>query len=108
MLTPIDDRREVARPQQAQALVLPPLVNHNAFPDLDRSTAEADGQALLAFLWRRKRVIVAAAILGICAGWGAALMTRPVYRAHTSLQLQEFNQAWRDIAPVSQLQNASQ
>lgn len=108
MLTPIDERREVARPQQAQALVLPPLVNHNSFPDLDRNTAEAaDGQALLAFLWRRKGAIVAAAILGICAGWGAALMTRPVYRAHTSLQLQEFNQAWRDIAPVSQLQNAS-
>lgn len=108
MLTPIDERREVARPQQAQALVLPPLVNHNSFPDLDRNTPEAaDGQALLAFLWRRKGAIVAAAILGICAGWGAALMTRPIYRAHTSLQLQEFNQAWRDIAPVSQLQNAS-
>jgi capsular exopolysaccharide synthesis family protein len=58
--------------------------------------------AVAGALVRRKRLLAAAALLGVAAGIGFSMLLRPVYRARTSLQLEGFNDAFlRDVAPVS-------
>ena len=46
---------------------------------------------LLARLLRRKLLIAGAALLGVLAGLGIALMSTPVYRATTSMELEGFD-----------------
>lgn len=66
-------------------------------------------QTLTSFLWRHKQVIGIGAGLGLLAGLIVSLFTTPVYRAHTSLQLESFNdQAFnKAVTPVSPIPNAS-
>lgn len=106
MLTPIDERRPIVRPEQAS--LVPTVLTAYPAPDSDRNgTDQAGSPGVSAFLWRRKKAIVTTAIVGLIIGLAFSLVSKPVYRAHTSLQVEDFNQAWRDITPVSPMQNAS-
>src|SRR5437667_1351172 len=73
-------------------------------PVPDQSASGPAGiQTLTAYLWRRKWAVVAATIFGLLMGVLVSLLTKPIYRAHTSLQLEGFNeQTFREV-PVSQL-----
>src|SRR6185312_5724441 len=62
--------------------------------------------ALTSTLWRRKRVIIGMAVLGLLIGWGVSLLMTPTYRARTSIQLEGFNND--QISPITaSLPNAS-
>ena len=62
--------------------------------------------ALTGTLWRRKKVIIAMALLGLLIGGGVSLLMTPTYRARTSLQLEGFNND--QISPITaSLPNAS-
>ena len=89
-------------------MALPAVVTTYGIPDADRSRSEAAGSATLtALLWERKSLVAFVAACGLLAGLGISLLMAPVYRARTSLQVEDFNQTLRDIAPVSPLSNAS-
>ena len=61
---------------------------------------------LTSTLWRRKKVIIAAAILGLMIGGGVSMLMTPTYRARTSMQLEGFNND--QISPITtSLPNAS-
>jgi len=64
---------------------------------------------LAAALWRRKMAIAFGALLGVIAALGAGLFVTPVFRAHTTLRLEGFNEeVLRGVSPVSlQIPNAS-
>src|SRR5579872_7423543 len=62
--------------------------------------------ALTSTLWRRKRVIVALAVLGLMIGGGVSLLMTPIYRARTSIQLEGFSAD--QVSPITaSLPNAS-
>lgn len=59
---------------------------------------------LTQILWKGKLVIAAGIVLGLLGGGAAIFLTRPVYRARTSLLLEGFNdQAIGSVNPVSPL-----
>jgi succinoglycan biosynthesis transport protein ExoP len=103
MLPPINERRQIERPQEPR---LPAVLSAYAVPEISGNEPAA-AQTGMGFLWRRKGTIAVAAICGLLAGGAISLLSNPVYRAHTSLQLEDFNQAFREVSPVSQLANAS-
>jgi capsular exopolysaccharide synthesis family protein len=57
---------------------------------------------LLQALWKKRFVVLAAAILGVLAGLSASVIKTPSYRARSSLQVESFNDAYllRDVSPV--------
>ena len=62
--------------------------------------------AITGTLWRRKKVIIAMAVLGLLIGAGVSRLMTPIYRARTSMQLEGFNND--QISPVTaSLPNAS-
>ena len=76
-----------------------------AVPDFSRNV---DPQSALptfgAVLWKGKYRVAAAAVCGLLLGAAAAYLTKPVYRARTSLLLEGFNeQAMGSVTPVSPL-----
>jgi len=64
---------------------------------------------LAAALWRRRIAIALGALLGVIAALCAGLLVTPVFRAHTVLRLEGFNeQVLRSVSPVSlEIPNAS-
>ena len=50
-------------------------------------------------LWRRKKTIVAAGVLGVLIGGGTSFLMTPTYRARTSVQLEGFNND--QVTPIS-------
>src|SRR5689334_17585244 len=54
-------------------------------------------------LWRRKLTILAVAILGVAIGQAVTFLTKPTYRARTSLQIEGFNndQFMRQVSLIS-------
>jgi len=64
---------------------------------------------LAAALWRRRIAIVLGALLGVIAGLSAGLLVTPVFRAHTVLRLEGFNEeVLHSVSPVSlEIPNAS-
>lgn len=74
-------------------------------PEYSRSV---DAQSALptfgSVLWKGKYRVAAAALCGLLLGAAAAYLTKPVYRARTSLLLEGFNeQAMGSVTPVSPL-----
>lgn len=63
--------------------------------------------AFSSYLWRGKWVLAAAAVAGIAAGLLVSRMMQPVYRAHTSLQLEGFNDSGSQLPLAQGLPNAS-
>ncbi len=105
MLPPIDERKQIERPR---ATASPAVRTDYAVPETDRNAgAGGDLQTLTAVLWRGKLIIAAAAIWGLLVGGMVSLVSKPVYRAHTSLQLEGFNDLALRVSPVSPLPNAS-
>jgi polysaccharide biosynthesis transport protein len=98
---PIDTRTQSGNLWQAAPH--PAVVSPYAVPEFDHKSSEPAGmQTLTAYLWRRKWAIVAAAICGLLAGVTVGLFSRPVYRAHTSLKLEGFNdQKFTLVSPLS-------
>ena len=70
----------------------------------DETSASGPGDrvalgALTTPLWRRKKTIIFAAILGIFLGGAVSALMTPVYRARTSVQLEGFNND--QVTPIS-------
>src|SRR5437667_5282228 len=79
-----------------------------AVPQPDGGGDPAGIESITAFVWTRKGTVTAAAICGLLCGVAVSLASKPVYRAHTSMQIEGFNdQALHQITPVSPLPNAS-
>jgi polysaccharide biosynthesis transport protein len=56
-------------------------------------------------LWRGKRTILAIAILGLAIGQAVSILTKPTYRARTSLEIEGFNndQFMHEVSLISPL-----
>lgn len=69
-----------------------------------RGAELSSAPTLTQILWKGRLIIAAAAVIGLLGGVGAVLLTKRVYRAHTSLLLEGFNeQAMGSVNPVSPL-----
>jgi polysaccharide biosynthesis transport protein len=64
---------------------------------------QVDISHLTSQLWARKGLIALAGVLGILAGLGMAQISKPMFRARTTLQVEAFNDSplMREITPVS-------
>jgi succinoglycan biosynthesis transport protein ExoP len=101
MLVPSEHRAVIRRGSNSPHT--PAVVETFAIPEAEtRAGDPAALHTIALFLWRRKWVAVACAVCGIVLGAAASLLMKPVYRARTSLQLEDFNdQTLYQIAPVS-------
>src|SRR5665213_1413278 len=73
------------------------------------TAAPGDPVALSTFtgpLWRRRKTLFLATLLGLCGGVLASFWSRPIYRAHTSVQVESFQND--QVTPIAAaLPNAS-
>lgn len=80
---------------------------YTAYPEPNagrRSEPSFPALTLTQILWRGKWIIAAAIVIGLLGGAVAIMLTKPVYRARTSLLLEGFNdQAIGSVNPVSPL-----
>ena len=106
MLHPLNEHKEIERPLY---VAYPTAVSDHPVPESERYvTGPAVIPTITSALWKRRRPLITAAVFGLLAGLALTAFTTPIYRAHTSLQLEGFNdQALGGITPVSPLPNAS-
>lgn len=100
--------RDIDQPRQSDSslqLHQQPIFTAHAAPEPGRGPESLPPALTLSqLLWKGKALIAAAVVLGLLGGGAAIYLTKPVYRAHTSLLLEGFNdQAIGSVNPVSPL-----
>lgn len=100
--------RDIDQPRQSDSslqLHQQPIFTAHAAPEPGRGPESLPPALTLSqILWKGKALIGAAVLLGLLGGGAAIYLTKPEYRAHTSLLLEGFNdQAIGSVNPVSPL-----
>ena len=96
--------RNVKFIRNSATVALPPAGRQPALEPLDSGEQPFWRRGLAGVLFRNKLLVIGSAALGLLAGVAAVLLTPPVYRARTSLQLEGFNESFLQHAtPITPL-----